>query len=97
MSFTKYVKGQLSKGRKLNQIVTKITLRKATSAGGITFSQAVFTCERPLSAQEREAIAPSIEQAQVYAANMGPAAMTEYTDDVPFVDAETGEIIEPLK
>lgn len=41
-SFTNYVKSQLSRGRKLNQVVTKITLKKATNASGIAFSQAVF-------------------------------------------------------
>ena len=35
--FTKYLKRQLSKGRKLNQIVTKISLKKATNSSGIAF------------------------------------------------------------
>lgn len=56
-SFTNYVKSQLSRGRKLNQVVTKITLKKATNASGIAFSQAAFGFVRMLSAEERAAVA----------------------------------------
>ena len=34
-TFTNYVKRQLPKGRKISQIVTKISLTEATSAPGI--------------------------------------------------------------
>ena len=96
MTFTKYVKAQLSKGRHLNQVVTKISLRKAVNAGGIAYSQAVFSFERPLSADEIEALKPVTEQMRGYAAGLGQASLGELVADNSFVDPETGEIIEPL-
>lgn len=93
--FTKYLKRQLSKGRKLNQVVTKISLKKATSGSGIAFSQAVFSFDRVLTAEEKAALAPLTESVKNCAANLTTAALVD-ADDVPFVDAETGEVIEPL-
>lgn len=93
-SFTNYVKSQLSRGRKLNQVVTKIALKKATNASGIAFSQAVFSFERMLTAEERNAVAGVSETVKAYAANLTPASLI---DDEPLVDPEAGEIIEPLK
>lgn len=94
--FTKYVKRQLSKGRKLSQVVTKVSLKKATSASGIAYSQAVFNFERVLSADERSAVSQMVEQVKAYAANLTIASLAG-DGDTPFVDAETGEVIEPLK
>ena len=94
--FTKYVKRQLSKGRKLSQVVTKVSLKKATSASGIAYSQAAFTFERVLSADERAAVSQMVEQVKAYAANLTIASLAG-DGDTPFVDAETGEVIEPLK
>ena len=94
--FTKYVKRQLSKGRKLSQIVTKISLKKATSGTGIAYSQAVFTFERVLNADEKAAVSQMVEQVKQYAAGLTIAALAG-NEDTPFVDAETGEVIEPLK
>lgn len=91
--FTNYVKSQLSKARKLNQIVTKITLKKAVNASGIVFSQAVFTFARMLNPDERAAIADVAETVRAYAASLTPAS---FTDEDLMVDPETGEIIEPL-
>lgn len=93
-AFTNYVKSQLSRGRKPNRVVTKITLKKATNASGIAFSQAVFSFVRMLDADESAAIAVVTESVKAYAANLTPAALME---DVQFVDTETGEAIEPLK
>lgn len=93
--FTKYVKRQLSKGRRLNQIVTKISLKKATSSSGIAFSQAVFTFDRNLNDAEKAAVAGLTDQVKSYAANYNAAALVG-GDDVPFVDAETGEVVAPL-
>ena len=95
--FTKYLKRQLSKGRKLNQIVTKISLKKATSGSGIAFSQAVFTFDRVLNADEKTAMAQMTESVKAYAANLTTADFDSADDDVPFVDVQTGEAIEPLK
>ena len=94
--FTKYVKRQLSKGRKLNQVVTKISLKKATSNSGIAFSQAVFSFVRVLDDAEKTAMATMTEQVKSYTANLTTSALAAVADDEPMVDPETGEIIEPL-
>lgn len=94
--FTKYVKRQLSKGRKLNQVVTKISLKKATSNSGIAFSQAVFSFVRSLDDTEKTAMVTMTEQVKSYAANLTTAALAEVTQDESMVDHETGVIIEPL-
>lgn len=93
-SFTNYVKSQLSRGRKLSQVVTKITLKKATNASGIAFSQAVFSFVRMLNADECAAVADVTETVKEYAANLTTASLAE---DEPMIDPETGEVIEPLK
>lgn len=95
--FTKYVKRQLSKGRKLNQVVTKISLKKATNNSGIAFSQAVFSFVRLLDDAEKSAMAAMSEQVKNYAANLTTAALVAVAEDEPMIDPETGEIIEPLK
>lgn len=95
--FTKYLKRQLSKGRKLNQVVTKISLKKATSGSGIAFSQAVFAFDRVLRPEEKEAIAAVTESVKAYAVNLTAADFAAAAEDIPFVDAETGEVVEPLK
>lgn len=93
--FTKYVKRQLSKGRKMNQVVTKISLKKATSSSGIAFSQAVFSMSRPLDATEKACVANLTEQVKAYAANYNASALIA-NEEVPFVDADTGEVVEAL-
>ena len=71
------------------------TLKKATNAGGIGYSQCVFSCERTLDPAEQAAIAPVIEQAKTYASGLTVAQMQQY-DDLPMADPETGEVIEAL-
>ena len=93
-TFTSYVKSQLSRGRKLSQVVTKITLKKATNASGITFSQAIFSFVRMLDGAERSAVAEVVETVKEYAANLKP---TSFIDDEVMMDPETGEIIEPVR
>lgn len=96
-SFTNYVKGQLTRGRKLSDVVTKITLKKATNASGIIFSQAAFAFDRLLNNTEKSAIAEVVNSTKEYATRLNPATVTDVNDSVPFVDTETGEFIEPLK
>ena len=93
-TFTNYVKRQLTRGRRLSQIVTKITLKKATNSTGIAFAQAVFTFERMLSPEELTAIAGVTESAKAYAANLPSAIIAD--DELPMVDPETGEVTEAL-
>lgn len=95
--FTKYLKRQLSKGRKLNQVVTRISLKKATSGSGIAYSQAVFTFDRVLTPEERTAMARMTESVKAYAANLTIADIASAEDNAPFVDPEAGEVIEPLQ
>lgn len=90
-SFAQYVKSQLSRGRRLSNIVTKITLRKAVNASGITYSQAVFTFDRLLTQEECEVIWDTTNMVRSYVDNltlMGDSNM-------PCADVEEG--IEPLK
>lgn len=94
--FTKYVKRQLSKGRKLSQVVSKISLKKATSSSGIAFSQAVFSMDRVLTQEEQVALEPLTEQMRAYASNLTATALIP-VDEENFVDAETGEVIEALR
>lgn len=93
--FTKYVKRQLSRGRKLSRIVTRISLKKASSASGITYSQTVFSFDRMLNSYEAENVVSLVEQVKQYAANLTVASLGGY-EDAP-VDPEIGEIIAPLK
>ena len=87
----------MTRGRKLSDVVTKITLKKATNASGITFSQAAFVFDRVLNNDEKSAIAGVVDSTKIYATRLNPAAVTDVNDSVPFIDTETGEVIEPLK
>jgi len=42
----------LGKGKKSNAVVTKFSLKKAQNAGGINYSQAVFSVDRVLTPEE---------------------------------------------
>lgn len=99
-SFTDYVKHQLTKGRKLSSIVTEISLVKATNDDGIVYSKAKFKFVRMLKPEEKEFIGEMNKLIQSYAAGLTVSDMTEEEvseEDNPFVDTETGEVIEPLK
>ena len=95
--FTKYVQSLLTRGKRPHQVVTKISLRKANNSGGIEYSQAVFKAVRVLDEKEQTGIDTMVAQMKTYAANLTMAALTVPEEVNPFVDAETGEIIEPLK
>lgn len=92
--FGRYIKRLLSRGRKSNAVVTRFALTKATNAGGIVFSQATFAMERVLSPDEAELIRALSEQVKER------SRLVVFTEDPsadnPFIDPETGEIIEPL-
>ena len=75
--FTRYLKSQLTRGRRLNQVVTRISLKEATSSSGIVYSQAVFGLVRELNAKEREAIAPIIARAKEYAGGLTVGSMRD--------------------
>jgi hypothetical protein len=93
---TKYLKRLLSKGKKSNAFVTRFSLKKATSSGGVIFSQAQFAIDRALTAEEYALIETMSEQIKTYSRNV--AFEYEGSDGMAdvHVDPETGEIIEPL-
>lgn len=98
-AYKNYVKHLLTKRTSLNRVVTSISLKKAMSDSNIAFSQASFKCVRSLTNEEVESLAPMVEQMKTYAANLSTADIVPDDDDdeIPRVDVETGEIIEPLK
>ena len=92
--FTRYIKRLLSKGRKSNAVVTRFTLRKATNAGGVVYSQAQFAIDRPLSPEEHVLIEKLSEQVKAYARRVG--FDEDVPEEAPAIDPDTGELIEPL-
>ena len=90
--FSRYIKRLLSKGKKSNSVVTKFSLKKATNSGGISYSQAQFTLDRVLTPQELALIENLSAQVKAYSQSIGFEL-----DSSPVVDAETGEVIEPLQ
>ena len=90
--FTRYIKRLLSKGRKSNAVVTRFTLRKATNAGGVVYSQAQFAVDCPLSPEEHVLIEKLSEQVKAYARRVG----FDEPEELPNIDPDTGELIEPL-
>ena len=102
-NFIKYTKQQLSKRRRLNQVVTKVTLKRATSSTGMQYSQAVFTFVRVLEQNERQAIAEMTDNVKEYATKLSSDDLIETSDNatpasdtknntVLSVDPETGEV-----
>ena len=91
--FTRYLMRILPKYKTSNAVVTRFTLKKATSNKGIAFSQAQFAVARALSPEEHALIAAMTEQVKSMSANIG----YDVDDNVtPNIDPETGEVIEPL-
>ena len=71
--------------------MTKITLRKAVNASGITYSQAVFTFDRLLTQEECEVIWDTTNMVRSYVDNL------TLMGDSNMPCADVGEGIEPLK
>jgi hypothetical protein len=97
--FTRYIKRLLSKGRKSNSVVTRFSLKKAVNTGGLAYSQAQFAVDRDLNADEFALIDSLSKEVKAYSQNISfdIDSAVHAQEDAPFVDAETGEIIEPLK
>lgn len=92
--FTRYLMRILPKYKSSNAVVTRFTLKKATSGTGVTYSQAQFAIARVLSPEEHVLIAAMTEQVKAMSVNVG----YDTEETVPTnVDPETGEIIEPLR
>ena len=96
--FTRYLKRLLSKGRKSNSVVTRFTLQKAVNKGGVTYSQAQFAIDRPLTPEEYALIDKLSGQVKTFSRRVAIDFDREGEDDGENieVDEETGEIIEPL-
>ena len=95
--FTKYLKAQLSKGRKTNSIVTRFSLKKVINNTGIAYSQANFAADRLLTPEEYTLVEPMSGQVKSYAARIGfETDIVSDEDTGIYVDHETGEVIEPL-
>lgn len=90
-AFTRYLMRVIPKYKNSNAVVTKFTLKKASSNTGINYSQAQFAVERALSPEEYQLISAMTEQVKALSRNVGYDA-----EDSLSVDPETGEIIEPL-
>jgi hypothetical protein len=96
-AYTEFLQRHLTKGKKPWQYVTRFALRKATNAGGIAFSQAVFRKDRDLTPEEIAVIAPFADQIKLYSMNVGFDESETVSEESFTVDAETGEIIPPLQ
>jgi len=95
--FTRYIKRLLSKGRKSNAVVTRFSLKKATSNTGVVYSQAQFAIDRPLTPEEYALIEKLSEQVKAYSNRVAydyDASASECDD--AHIDPDTGEIIAPL-
>lgn len=97
--FTRYLKRLLSKGRKSNSVVTRFSLKKAANSTGLAYSQAQFTVDRVLTAEESALLEKMSGQVKGFSKQIS----FDY-DNVPdenaqeiAVDPETGELIEPLR
>lgn len=95
--FTNYMKRLLTKGRRINQVVTKISLRRVSSKSGIDFSQAQFCIERMLTGEERQVIEQMTVMVKDYAMKLGTVALVTEEDSLSEnVIPETGEVVAPL-
>ena len=89
-TFSDYVKRLVARGIKPSTVVTKFSIEKSQN-GGPAFAQLKFTVDRKLTAEEQESIAAMAAQVREYAAR---ATIEE--NPAEMIDAETGEIIQPL-
>ena len=96
--FTKYLKRLITKGKRANMVVTRFSLRKATNKGSVVYSQAMFTVDRDLTAEEQVVISKMTDQIQAYSLQVSLDYDPELdaVQDEAIIDPETGEIIEPL-
>ena len=95
--FTRYLKHLLSKGWKSNAVVTRFSLKKATSNSGVVYSQAQFAIDRPLAPEEYSLIEKLSGQVKAYSSRVAydyDAVTSEYEE--LNIDPETGEIVQPL-
>ena len=97
--FTRYIQRLLSKGQRSAAVVTKFSLKKELNKKGVTYSQVQFTISRMLAAEELPIVGNIIDQIKDYDKKLGFTAVEQdgFVDIPPEFDAETGEIIDPMK
>lgn len=89
-NFANYLaKRVLGRGKKSYEVVTKITLKKATSSQGIAYSQAAFSLVGVLPAEIAEKMKAYAEQIRPFTRNMQITTDDYYVDS----EAESGENI----
>jgi hypothetical protein len=94
---TRYLKRLLSKGRKSNSVITRFSLKKAVNSTGIAYSQAQFTADRLLTAEEYSLIEKLTEQVKSYSKQIAFDYDNSAVDAEEInVDPTTGEVIETL-
>ena len=96
-TFSKYIRKLLEKGYRSNSVVTRFTLKKATSSDGIAYSQAQFAIDRVLTKEEYQFVSSLSSQVKALQNTVGfESDAVDAPENTPLVDPETGEIIEPL-
>ncbi len=88
--FAVYIKRLLTKGKKSSAVVTRFSLKKATNAGGIAYSQAQFAVDRVLSPEEIPYINALADQVKALAS--GVAYDTEQLSGEE-INPFTGEVV----
>jgi hypothetical protein len=92
--WSNYVARLLNKGKASYEVVTKFSLKRATSANGTPYSQAQFAKVRDLTAEEILLLAPCREQAKLHSGNVDFAdegadfATPKLNGEVPPVDGD---------
>lgn len=90
--FAVYIKRLLTKGKKSSGVVTRFSLKKATNAGGIAYSQAQFAVDRVLTPEEIPYINALADQVKALASGVAYDTEQPAGEEInPF----TGEIVKP--
>ena len=92
--FSRYVMRTLSKGRKTNAIVTRISLARAVNKGGIAYAKATFRMERALAVDEVPLISRLSEQIKEISQKVGFEEADATEAEIPSVMAsiDTAEL-----
>jgi hypothetical protein len=93
--FGKYVKVLIGRGRRANSVVTRFSLKKDTNKGGVVYSKAQFSIDRPLAPEEYAPIKKLSAQVRASSAKLPCNVDATVTGEVA-VDTETGEVIGPV-
>lgn len=73
----------LLKGKRANQVVTRITLKKAQNAGGISYSQAMFSKAADLTPEQMEVLQPTIKAVREMARQVPVDFIEQVDSDEP--------------